>query len=113
MRSTLLPRSALYSLAILVAVIVAFAAFHQINGTRAECQGSTCIVTMDGVDSRVTTFGQELRFFGADGRVALFGVQGKSFGCVEGEAVAVGGLHMVCEKVGSDIVRAEVTHSIA
>ena len=105
MRSVWLP------LSMLAAVIVAFIALNPINGTHTDCQGQTCVVTMDGIESKVNVLGVDLKFFGADGQTAFFGAGGKTYGCQRGKKVETPQLDLVCTDIGSDIVRMDVKRS--
>lgn len=105
MRSVWLP------LSMLAAVVVAFIALNPINGTHSECQGQTCVVTMDGIESKVNVLGVDLKFYGSDGRMAFFGAGGKSYGCQRGETVEMPQLELTCTDIGSDIVRMDVKRS--
>lgn len=104
-------RPALYPVAVLLAVIIAFAALNPIHHTRAECSGTTCDVVLDGFESKINVLGQDIVFYRSDGVLASFGIAGKPYSCIKGETVDTPKLMITCEAVGADILRAEVSEA--
>lgn len=105
MRHTLVP------VAVLVASVLAFLALNQIDHTRADCEGNTCDVVLDGVQARERVLDQEIALWSADGNVGMVLHRGIVHGCTEGETVESGSLDLHCTAVGSDILRVEVSRN--
>jgi hypothetical protein len=76
-----------------------------------SCSGTSCTVTLDTDDAKVSVLGHDLTFGGIqDGRASL-SVGDKNVSCAQGDSVSAGPLSLTCTTITDDSV--ELTAKLA